>query len=91
MSPTSNKSVSFSQAVQVRKRQTISMYGEEPKQRAAELGSPIIRVLKNQYNTGDPAPKELPKTDIDYSKIERPNDKKRKGFELYADFAHILK
>lgn len=33
----------------------------------------------------------MPKSDLDYGLLKRPNEPKREGIEAWTDFAHILK
>ena len=60
--------------------------------RPADMGAAIIRVYTNQYDTGQPQPKELPTSKFDFDMVLRPTEKvMRAGWENYVELAVALK
>ena len=56
------------------------------------MGAAIIRVYTNQYDTGQPKPKELPASKFDFDMVPRPTEKvMRAGWENYVELAIALK
>lgn len=89
-SKTTNKSVRFAKAVKVQRVFTLILDDNDVK-RPSELGSPIIRILTNQYDVGIPKPQEVIIVPLDFSQIERPQKIIRAGIEQFIELAVILK